>query len=72
LIAAKRAGRAQAMELGFNEIVRKLLIEKLGDYALRGGRASTAIPINRQIRRKKMYGHFVLIYSALLFQCRAF
>jgi hypothetical protein len=28
LIAAKRAGRAPAMELGFNEIVRKLQIEK--------------------------------------------
>jgi hypothetical protein len=49
LIAAKRAGRAPAMELGFNEIVRKLQIEKLGDYALLGGRASTAI---RPIKQK--------------------
>jgi hypothetical protein len=60
------------MELGFNEIVRKLQIEKLSDYALRGGRASTAIPINRQNRRKKMYGPFALICGALPFQCRAF
>jgi hypothetical protein len=49
LIAAKCAGRAPALELGFNEIVRKLQIEKLSDYALRGGRASTAIrPINQK------------------------
>jgi hypothetical protein len=60
------------MELGFNEIVRKLQIEKLGDYALHGGRASTAIPINRQNRRKKMCGPLALICGALLFQCRAF
>jgi hypothetical protein len=30
LIAAKRAGRAPALELGFNEIVRKLQLEKAG------------------------------------------
>jgi hypothetical protein len=43
------------MELGFNEIFRKLQIEKQGDYALRRGRASIAIRSIDKMDGKNMW-----------------
>jgi hypothetical protein len=48
LPAAKRAGRALAMELAFNEIVRKLQIEKAGRLCTAPQASVYSYSINRQ------------------------
>jgi hypothetical protein len=64
--------RALAMEISFNEIVRKPQIEKVGRLCTAPLAPVHSYPINQSIRTEKNVRSIALIRGVMLFQSCAF